>query len=159
MRLTTVEVGDFIGLIEYATIPFNKLFDYDSIYEVIYIGDGYLEVRIDNGTTTRIPNMGYNNFFEVKKKGKSMKQKELTVNVHDNVNHPAHYTQGGIECIDAMEAAYGTEAVIIFCMCNAYKYIWRNQKKNGTEDIKKCQWYLNKMMELQNKLKKNDSTK
>lgn len=70
----------------------------------------------------------------------------------DNVNQPLHYTQGGIECIDAMESAYGTEAVIMFCMCNAFKYQWRFNKKNGKEDILKCQWYQNKMVELQNKL-------
>lgn len=69
----------------------------------------------------------------------------------DMVNTPPHYTNGSIECIDAMEAAYGTEAVIAFCMCNAFKYQWRFQYKNGNEDILKCQWYQNKMMELQKK--------
>ena len=53
----------------------------------------------------------------------------------DNVNHPFHYNQGGIECIDAMESAYGTEAVIMFCMCNAFKYQWRFNEKKGREDI------------------------
>ena len=74
----------------------------------------------------------------------------------DNINHPPHYTQGKIECIDAMEAAYGIEAVIMFCMCNAFKYQWRFNKKNGREDILKCQWYQNKMAELQNKLNNKD---
>ncbi len=71
---------------------------------------------------------------------------------NDNVNHPKHYTQGNIECIEAMEAAYGTEAVINFCKCNAFKYQWRFGEKNGEEDIKKCQWYQNKMIELKRKL-------
>lgn len=74
----------------------------------------------------------------------------------DNVNHPSHYTQGVIECIDAMESAYGTEAVIHFCMCNAFKYQWRFNKKNKEEDIRKCQWYQNKMIELENKLLKEN---
>ena len=74
----------------------------------------------------------------------------------DMVNNPPHYTQGGIECIDAMEAAYGTEAVIMFCMCNAFKYQWRFNNKNGEEDILKCQWYQNKMVQLQNKLAKKN---
>lgn len=69
----------------------------------------------------------------------------------DNVNKPSHYTQGNIECIDAMLSAYGKEAVIHFCMCNAFKYQWRFNKKNGEEDILKCQWYQNKMIELQQK--------
>lgn len=72
----------------------------------------------------------------------------------DNINHPPHYIQGKIECIDAMESAYGTEAVIMFCMCNAFKYQWRFNNKNGREDILKCQWYQNKMVELQNKRNK-----
>lgn len=72
----------------------------------------------------------------------------------DNVNHPYHYNQGKIECIDAMESAYGIEAVINFCMCNAFKYSWRFRLKNNREDILKCQWYQNKMVELENRLNK-----
>lgn len=72
---------------------------------------------------------------------------------HDPVNHPSHYTQGGIECIQAMEAAYGKESVMHFCKCNAFKYQWRFDKKNGEEDIKKAQWYQNKFLELQRELK------
>ena len=67
----------------------------------------------------------------------------------DMVNHPSHYEGNGIECIDAMEAAYGTQAVIDFCRCNAFKYQWRAGKKGSlSEDINKAQWYQNKMMEL-----------
>lgn len=71
----------------------------------------------------------------------------------DMVDHPSHYANGNIECIDAMEAAYGTEAVMHFCQCNAFKYQWRFDKKNGNEDLKKCQWYQNKYMQLLSKLK------
>ena len=67
---------------------------------------------------------------------------------NDPVSHPSHYTQGGIECIDAMVAAYGEEAVKHFCMCNAFKYVWRAEHKNGAEDIDKAIWYLNKFKEL-----------
>lgn len=67
---------------------------------------------------------------------------------HDAVNHPSHYTSGGVECIDAMESAFGKEAVYWFCVCNAFKYVWRHKKKNGVEDLKKAQWYENKAKEL-----------
>ena len=70
----------------------------------------------------------------------------------DVVNNPKHYASGSIECIDAMESAYGTEAVMWFCAGNAFKYQWRFEKKNGVEDLKKAQWYQNKYMELKNKL-------
>lgn len=64
------------------------------------------------------------------------------------VNHPSHYNSGKIECIDAMVESQGIEATKHFCICNAFKYIWRADKKNGLEDIDKAIWYLNKYKEL-----------
>lgn len=66
----------------------------------------------------------------------------------NQVNHPSHYNQGKIECIDAMVAAFGVEAVENFCLVNAFKYVWRSRDKNGFEDIDKAIWYLNKVKEL-----------
>lgn len=66
----------------------------------------------------------------------------------DPVNHPNHYTNGSIECIDAMVESQGLEAVESFCLCNAFKYIWRHKLKNGVEDIRKAKWYLDKFLEL-----------
>lgn len=65
----------------------------------------------------------------------------------DNVNHPRHYI-GKYECIDVMVDALGTEAVKQFCICNAFKYLYRHRKKNGDEDIRKAYWYLHKYIEL-----------
>ena len=62
----------------------------------------------------------------------------------DNVNHPAHYeSQTSLECIDVMEIAFGADAVGNFCLCNAFKYLWRYKHKGGTEDVQKAEWYLN----------------
>lgn len=65
----------------------------------------------------------------------------------DNVNSPAHYTTGKIECIDAIadvtKSLNGFEA---YCTGNALKYLWRWKHKNGVEDLKKAQWYLNKLI-------------
>lgn len=71
----------------------------------------------------------------------------------DKVNHPSHYTQGGVECIDAITAATvnktGIEAV---CTANVIKYLWRYEAKNGLEDVKKAQWYINRLIaELEGK--------
>lgn len=71
-------------------------------------------------------------------------------NTTDNVNHPAHY-QGKNECIDVMIALFGVEAVKGFCKCNAYKYRFRSDKKNGKEDIAKAEWYETKLIELNNR--------
>ena len=64
----------------------------------------------------------------------------------DNVNHPSHYT-GRYECIDVMQDVFGDEATDNFCLCNAFKYIWRAHKKNGLEDVKKAVWYLTRYIE------------
>ena len=67
----------------------------------------------------------------------------------DNVNHPSHYETGNFECIDVMIETQGKEAVKSFCICNAFKYLYRHKRKNRTEDIKKAVWYLNKYLEME----------
>lgn len=68
----------------------------------------------------------------------------------DNVNHPAHYESGKYECIDVMVEALGAEVVKGFCLGNAFKYLYRCQKKHDspTEDVAKAKWYINKYLEL-----------
>lgn len=66
----------------------------------------------------------------------------------DVVNHPSHYETGKFECIDVMIEALGSTAVRDFCVCNAFKYIYRHKRKNGDEDIAKAKWYLDKFIEL-----------
>ena len=68
--------------------------------------------------------------------------------VADNVNHPAHYETGKFECIEVMIETMGKEAVAEFCLCNAFKYLYRHKRKNGVEDIEKAQWYISKYLEL-----------
>ena len=60
----------------------------------------------------------------------------------DNVNHPAHYTECSLECIDVMLAVFGRKAVTDFCILNAFKYMWRYEHKNGLEDLQKAERYL-----------------
>ena len=69
----------------------------------------------------------------------------------DNVNHPSHYETGKFECIEVMQEVFGTEAVQNFCVCNAFKYLYRHRSKNGKEDIEKARWYINKYLELEEK--------
>ena len=67
----------------------------------------------------------------------------------DNVNHPAHYESGQFECIDVMLETQGAEATQDFCICNAFKYLYRHRRKNGAEDIAKANWYLDKYLEIE----------
>lgn len=63
-------------------------------------------------------------------------------NKSDNVNQPSHYTTGGIETIDFIQAKLGKEGFIAYCIGNVMKYITRYQHKNGIEDLKKAMVYL-----------------
>lgn len=67
----------------------------------------------------------------------------------DNVNHPSHYETGKFECIKVMLETQGIEAVKNFCICNAFKYLYRHGRKNGLEDVKKAEWYIHKYIELE----------
>ena len=66
----------------------------------------------------------------------------------DMVNHPAHYNSEKYECIDVMLDIQGEKATLNFCLCNAFKYLWRHSNKNGIEDVKKAKWYLDKYIEI-----------
>jgi len=68
----------------------------------------------------------------------------------DVVNKPAHYNQGGIECIEYIQQVTG-DGFAAYCQGNVTKYLHRWQYKNGLEDLKKAQWYLNKMVEAVDK--------
>jgi len=62
----------------------------------------------------------------------------------DTVDHPAHYTQGGIECIEVLEqlAADGHD----FRILNAIKYLWRYRHKGGDESLRKARWYIERVL-------------
>lgn len=62
----------------------------------------------------------------------------------DIVNQPSHYLSSSLECIQAMEMAFGIEVVYNFCICNAWKYLWRYKSKNGKQDVAKARWYIDK---------------
>lgn len=65
----------------------------------------------------------------------------------DVVNHPPHYTAGGIECIDAIKAALTPEEFAGYCKGNLMKYSWRERHKGGLESLKKGRWYLQKLID------------
>lgn len=103
--------------------------------------------------------LGWNNMNGVKVVSKNngftisfpLKARNVYTNskTQDNVNHPSHYmSYTGLETIDVIEAftsdLTGMDAV---CTANVIKYICRWKHKNGLEDLKKAQWYLNRLIE------------
>ena len=72
---------------------------------------------------------------------------EIDDDGHDMVSHPKHYTQGGIECIDALKAAtVGKRGIEAVCVANVIKYLWRYEEKNGIEDVRKAKWYIERLL-------------
>ncbi len=75
----------------------------------------------------------------------------------NTVAHPKHYS-GKIECIDCIESAVaelnGFEG---FLAGNVIKYVFRFKRKNGKEDLQKAEWYLSKLMEMQEDNEQEDN--
>ena len=89
---------------------------------------------------------------EAKKKLKE--ELEVKLEKEDMVNHPKHYTQGEIECIDAIKYINDKlhmEGYEGYCLGNFIKYIWRCNFKNGWEDIDKSIFYLDELLAEQTK--------
>lgn len=67
----------------------------------------------------------------------------------DMVNSPSHYIHGSMECIDAIEGAYGKAETKIFCKISAFKSLWKlGHKDEESQEIGKAKWYLDKYLEL-----------
>lgn len=68
---------------------------------------------------------------------------------HDSVNHPNHYiSDSGLEVIDVIDAFTGDmKGTDAFYTAQVLKYILRWNHKNGVEDLKKAQWYLNRFID------------
>ena len=64
----------------------------------------------------------------------------------DMVNHPPHYNQKNVECIDAIESATDS-GFEYYLQGNIIKYLWRYRYKNGVEDLKKAKWYLSELID------------
>lgn len=87
---------------------------------------------------------------EARLDGSHLKDAELNIEPENNpemVSHPKHYTQGDIECIDALKAAtVGKRGIEAVCVANVIKYLWRYEEKNGIEDVRKAKWYIERLL-------------
>ena len=75
-------------------------------------------------------------------------QLELPSELNDNVNHPPHYGNGEIECIDYMKDNMNHMMFMGYLEGNAKKYMHRYRYKGKpAEDLKKAQWYLDRLLQ------------
>lgn len=67
--------------------------------------------------------------------------------MNDPVNHPSHYTQGGIECLDAIKASMTPEQFSGFLKGQVMKYMWRYELKAlPLQDLQKAEFYLKRLI-------------
>jgi len=78
-------------------------------------------------------------------------KEEPPMTKQDNVNNPAHYGKGKIECIDYIQDFLTAEEYIGYLRGNIAKYLHRWRYKNKQEDLLKSQWYLDRLIKLQGK--------
>jgi hypothetical protein len=75
---------------------------------------------------------------------------------NDEVNNPAHYNIGAIECIDAIEAMLTFEEFVGYLRGNSLKYRWRfRYKDNPISDLSKASWYERKLFNSYEKAEEN----
>ena len=75
---------------------------------------------------------------------------------NDEVNNPAHYNIGAIECIDAIEAMLTFEEFVGYLRGNSLKYRWRFlYKDNPISDLSKASWYERKLFNSYEKAEEN----
>ena len=129
-----IKILIFVGTVIVAAIV-HAIIMYERVCDI----EGELNF-IDLYTNTKIKNLASR---IVKLEGIIEKKQDMK---NDNVNSPAHYRQGGVECIEAIKASMGQEGFRDYLKGNVMKYIWRYEHKGkAIEDIEKAIWYLNRL--------------
>lgn len=109
--------------------------------ELMGWGDKLLEKNCDTCKN-------YNTYFDCSQCN-DFDEWEKAEEKEDLVNHPKHYTQGKYEVIDIiMEAVKDLPPEQAVCVGHIIRYIMRYKYKNGLQDVKKCKWYTDKLINL-----------
>ena len=114
----------------------------------------YYAMSIDNGNFaskfTEVTKEAYEKQCEIDETEKDLEELCMGHEEYEEESniHPKHYQLCSLECIDTMLMSYGGQVVYDFCMCNAFKYIWRHENKNGKEDVEKARYYVDKAIEI-----------
>ena len=83
----------------------------------------------------------------MKKKLENQEMNKELDKIEQAVNHPSHYTFGKYETIDVIEDTLSSDEQYGYFIGNCIKYISRAKYKGKTlQDLKKAQWYLNRLI-------------
>ena len=140
---------------ENSNAPTNSEYDIGIIPYPVWLVISDDDTMKMEGIPKRVPNYKYrmsDDEFLALDLTLSSKSKDAKIVSNDSVNHPSHYTQGKVECIDAMEQVLGREAVMHYCLGATFKYLWRRKlKENEEQDIQKSLWYFDRFVEIINR--------
>lgn len=155
MEKSKIKAGSVWRALRYLTVPGSEEGEAEFIKGKKYqsMRDG--TIRSQQGSNIIIGDSIRVAFFEEVKptpifeKGEILEQvhKQIAKTESDLVNHPPHYTAGKVESIEALESALGEAGFEGFLSGNVIKYMWRYKHKNGVQDLKKAQWYLQKLID------------
>lgn len=112
--------------------------------EYCFTLDGFLPCNIDRNYSIIFGN------DEVDRKNDEIKFAKVEheeAEASNAVEHPSHYCNGGIECIEAIKASMTADGFLDYCKGNVLKYIWRWRDKGGVQDLEKARVYLGWMIE------------
>lgn len=79
---------------------------------------------------------------------KTLTAAEIAAACDDDVERPAHYRQGEVECIAAIRAALTPEEYRGYLKGNIIKYTWRERMKGGLQSVRKARWYVKRLVEV-----------
>ena len=139
-----------------AICKYFRVFDNKCVNPITILPNGeYKEAHPGDSCPDFMPYLTNTNAITVNREDlEAIKDMETKINVpNDPVNHPSHYTQGKIECIDFI-----LDKKLNFCRGNAVKYIVRAGLKDPDkeiEDLKKAIWYIEH--EIQDIVERRDS--
>jgi hypothetical protein len=102
--------------------------------------EDFLEFGYTTASAARVHDGAY-------EEGKEPFQLDMFQTTEDVIDAPAHYNNGGIECIDYIRQQLGEEGYIAYCEGNMIKYQHRYKYKGGIEDLKKARKYQEWLIE------------
>ena len=79
---------------------------------------------------------------------KTLNAAEIAAACDDDVERPAHYRQGEVECIAAIRAALTPEEYRGYLKGNIIKYTWRERMNGGLQSVRKALWYVKRLVEV-----------
>lgn len=108
------------------------------------MGIKILEIQAKKGMTEEDIKKGFDEILK-----EFQKEETDVLENSDNIDNPQHYKLNGldIESIDVVRSVLGKEKFIGFCKGNILKYLIREENKNGLEDVKKAQKYIDWLVE------------